>query len=271
MEFIDFFSPNTVLGRGMIALLLLSLLTAPIGCFIVWRRMSFFGATLAHSSLLGAILGIWLGLNVFNTLLAFTVVLALLLQMMLRQRILSADTLLGMMAHFTLALGFIFVSMTDDLRIDLTAYLFGDLLGVQPKMLPKLAILTAIALCLLSIFQRGFLNLCITPSIAQVEGYAVGRLELMFVLLLSITISIGLQAVGVLLILSLLIIPAATARLITHSVRAMVLFAWLITLFCAVIGIFLAYQLDLPAGAAVVCLTGIIFIITKLMTLFLRS
>lgn len=263
MNIVSFFNPNDFVGQAVWALLALSLLTAPMGCFVVWRKLSYFGATLAHSALLGAILGLLTGIGVLFGVIGFTAILALCLSFWLNNRHLPSDTLLGMIAHLTLAIGVIAVSLMDNLRMDLMAYLFGDVLAVSRPMFYTMLVLALLGCVLIVSYWRGFVNLSISPDIAKVEGYPIMQIELVFTLVLSMTIALGMLSIGVLLIVATLIIPAAGARLFTNSLQQMVLVTWLITVVSILLGMFFAYTLNFPAGPTIVVMQGIVFIIAN--------
>lgn len=262
MNIIDFVNPNTLLGQAVWSLTFLSLLTAPMGCFMVWRKLSYFGATLSHSALLGAVLGLLTGIGILTGVIGFTVILALGLNFWLRHRQLSGDTVLGMMAHITLALGVIVISVMDDLRMDLMVYLFGDVLSLSHQLFYLLCLMSLLGLGAISLFWKGFVNLAIQPDIAKVEGYPTASLELGFILLLSLTISLGILSIGVLLIVAMLIIPAASARLFSKSMVKMAVLAWFISVICIFLGMLVAYYFDYPAGPTVVVIAGVFFMLT---------
>ncbi len=268
MNWINFINPNDFIGQATWALLALSLLTAPMGCFVVWRKLSYFGATLAHSALLGAILGLLTGIGVLFGVIGFTALLAIGLSFWLNHRHLPSDTLLGMMAHLTLAIGVIAISLMDNLRMDLMAYLFGDVLAISRPMFYTMLALAVAGCATIAFFWRGFVNLSIAPDIAKVEGYAIKRLELAFTLVLSLTIALGMLSVGVLLIVAMLIIPAAAARLFSSSLKQMVWVTWLLSVISILLGMVLSYALNLPAGPAVVVVQGILFIACNSLNFF---
>lgn len=263
MNWLDMISPNGFIGQAVWALLALSLLTAPMGCFVVWRKLSYFGATLAHSALLGAILGLLMGIGVLFGVVGFTTVLALCLSFWLSNRQLPSDTLLGLIAHLALAIGVIAVSLMDDLRIDLMAYLFGDVLAVSREMFYAMVVLAVAGSALIALFWRGFVNLSISPEIAKVEGYHIQRIETVFTLVLSLTIALGMLSIGVLLIVAMLIIPAAAARFFSNHLLQMVFITWVITAISIVVGMGLAYFLNFPAGPTIVVIQGMMFIINN--------
>lgn len=261
MNITDFFNPHELLGQAVWALLALSLLTAPMGCFVVWRKLSYFGATLAHSALLGAILGLVTGIGVITGVIGFTVILAILLSFWLNSRQLPSDTLLGIIAHLTLAVGVIAVSVLDNLRIDLMAYLLGNVLTISQAMFYIIIALSIIGSVVIIICWRGFVNLSISPEIAKVEGFNIHRVELIFTLVLSLTIALGMLNVGVLLVVAMLIIPAATARLLSHSLKQMVVLSWIATVISIVVGMIASYICNFPVEPSLVAIQGLLFIV----------
>ncbi|MGY0399955.1 MAG: metal ABC transporter permease [Ostreibacterium sp.] len=263
MTIIDFFNPNHFIGQAVWALLLLSLLTAPMGCFMVWRKLSYFGATLAHSAILGAILGLLTGVGVLVGVIGFTAILAVLLSFWLNHRLLAGDTVLGMVAHLSLAVGVIAVSLMDNLRIDLMVYLFGDVLAVSKTMFYAMMVIAALGVVLIIIYWRSFVNLAIQRDIAKVEGYAINQSDVVFSLVLSMTIALGMLSIGVLLIIAMLIIPAATARLFARSLKQMVMLAWIFSVLSILFGISGAYWVNFPAGPTVVVAAGLLFILSS--------
>lgn len=268
---VEFFDPTGFVGQSVWALLFLALLTAPMGCFMVWRKMAFFAATLAHSALLGAILGLLTGIGVMTGVIGFTLILAIALSFWLNQRLLSADTVLGLIAHLSLAMGVIAVSLLDDLRIDLMAYLFGDVLSISTDMFYVTIVTSFLGMAWIAWGWRGFVNLVVQSDIAQTEGYAVQRFELMFTLVMSLTIALGMLNIGVLLIVAMLIIPAATARLFSRSLKQMVGITWLLTVLAVITGMLSALYFNIPAGPAVVMMTGLFFVLANVGRLAVRG
>ncbi len=266
INLLDVLNPADFIGQAVWALLALSLLTAPMGCFMVWRKLSYFGATLAHSAILGAILGLLTGVGVLAGVIGFTTVLALGLSFYLNNRLLSGDTVLGIIAHISLAAGVIAVSVMDNLRIDLMVYLFGDVFSISTQLFYIMLGIAVIGAVLTALLWRGFVNLTLQSDIARVEGYPVVGLEIVFTLVLSITIALGMLSIGLLLIIALLIIPAASARLLARSLGQMVLIAWIMSVLCIIVGMCFAVLANLPAGPAIVITAGFIFLLTHAIT-----
>ncbi|OUR69570.1 hypothetical protein A9Q73_01930 [Bermanella sp. 47_1433_sub80_T6] len=242
---------------------LLSLMSGPLGSFIVWRRMAYFGDTLAHSALLGVTLGFVFDVNLNLAIILCAVFVALILASLQRQHFIPSDTLLGLMAHTTLAAGLVTLSQLDNVRIDLNAYLFGDLLAVNREDLIIMALGSALVLIVLSRMWRGLLAASVSEELAQVEGYPVARLRLMFMVLLAVVIASAMKLVGVLLITAMLIIPAAAARPFSQGPKQMAILATLISMLAVALGLGLSYQFDTPAGPSIVLASALFFLISQ--------
>lgn len=239
------------LWRALFAGLGVALVAGPLGSFVVWRRMSYFGDTLAHSALLGIALGIALDANLNLAVIASCTLLACLLVALQQRKIISTDTLLGILAHSSLSLGLIAVSLLE-VRVDLLGYLFGDLLTVNGQELLWIYIGVATILSLLLTFWRPLLAITVDEDLAQAEGYPVLWIRLLLMLLIAIVIAVAMKIVGVLLITALMVIPAATARRLTNSPESMAALSSLVGCCAVVIGLFCSLQWDTPTGPSIV-------------------
>ncbi len=237
----------------------LALVAGPLGSFVVWRRMAFFGDALAHSSLLGIALGFLLRINLTLGVVAVCVLLAVLLTVLLGRTRLASDTILGIFAHSSLAFGLVVVSFMDRLRVDLISFLFGDILAVTPLDLAWIYGGGAAVLATLLFLWRPLLNLTVHEELARVEGVSSGPMRLALVLLLAITIAMAMKIVGVLLITSLLIIPAATARHFARSPEQMVALAALVGVLAVAGGVLASLAFDTPSGPSVVVAAAALF------------
>ena len=235
-------------------------ISGPLGCFVVWRRMAYFGDTLAHSALMGIALGLLLDINMNIAIATVCIFIALALVILLKQRQLASDTLLGILAHASLSIGLVVVSFIDDVRIDLTAYLFGDLLAITPTDLAWIYGGAIIVGSLLALLWRPLLMMTIHEELAKVEGLQVDKLRLILMLLFSIVIAVAMKIVGVLLITAMLIIPAATARRISNTPEMMALNASVLGMLSVGLGLTLSYYTDTPAGPSVVVSAFVLFI-----------
>ena len=201
------------LVRALLGGIGVALAAGPLGAFVVWRRMAYFGDTLAHSALLGVALGLLLGINPNVTVIVVCAVLAVVLVVLQRrQRFLASDTLLGILAHASLGLGLVTLAFLQTLRLDLLSLLFGDILAVTATDLAWIYGGGVAVLALLALLWRPLLSATVHEDLARVEGVPVTAVRLAYMLLIAVVIAVALKIVGVLLVTSLLIIPAATAR-----------------------------------------------------------
>ncbi|EOY8494109.1 TPA: zinc ABC transporter permease subunit ZnuB [Providencia stuartii] len=244
---------------GWIAGMLLAVAAGPLGSFVVWRRMSYFGDTLAHASLLGVAFGLLLNINPFYAVIAVTLLLSLILVWLERRPQLAVDTLLGIMAHSALSLGLVVVSLMANVRVDLMAYLFGDLLSVNYEDIITIFIGVIVVCGLLCWRWRALLSMTVNQELAFVDGVNIQRLRLLLMLVTALTIGIAMKFVGALIITSLLIIPAATARRFAKTPEQMALIAILIGMLSVTGGLTFSAFYDTPAGPSVVLTAAILF------------
>lgn len=248
-----------ILLPAWLAGLLLSLITAPLGAFVVWRKMAYFGDTLSHSALLGVALGIFLHIDPYIAVIVMTIVLALLLVWIEHKTSYSVDTVLGIIAHTALSLGVITIALLDNVRVDLMSYLFGDLLAISYDDIGFIAIGVVVIATVLTLFWKKFLSITISPELAQIEGLNVARLRLLLMILTALTIALSMKFVGALIITSLLIIPSATARRFVRTPETMVAMAVVFSILAVTGGLWFSSLKDTPAGPSVVVCSGAIF------------
>ena len=244
--------------------MLLALAAGPLGSFVVWRRMSYFGDTLAHASLLGVAFGLLLNINPYYAVIAITLLLALLLVLLEHRQHLAVDTLLGIMAHSSLSLGLVVVSLMSNIRVDLMAYLFGDLLSVTPQDLWLIGAGVAVVVTILLWQWRALLSMTISPELAQVDGVNLQRCRLLLMLVTALTIGVAMKFVGALIITSLLIIPAATARRFARSPEQMAGYAILCGMLAVTGGMLFSANYDTPAGPSVVLCAAALFVLSMM-------
>ncbi len=240
------------LFRALLGGLGVAAIAGPLGAFVVWRRMAYFGDTLAHSALLGVSLGFLLDVNLNLAVVACCIALAISLVALQRQQLVATDTLLGIMAHSALSLGLVAIALLDDVRVDLLAYLFGDLLAVSTQDLYWIYGGGLLVLALLWYLWEPLLAITINEELAQVEGVPVTSVRLALMLLIAVVIAIAMKIVGILLITSLLIIPAAAARRLARTPEQMAVGAAGRGLVSVGAGLAMSWQLDTPAGPSVV-------------------
>ncbi|RYY01261.1 MAG: zinc ABC transporter permease subunit ZnuB [Gammaproteobacteria bacterium] len=247
---------------ALLAGIAVALVAGPLGSFAVWRRMAYFGDTLAHSALLGITFGLLLGINLNLAVAVGCLLLALILVAMQNNRFLATDTLLGILSHSTLALGLVCVSLFSNTRIDLLAYLFGDILSVNKLDLITMWLISLVVIGALVWLWRPLLAITVHEELAQVEGIPVNKVRTALMLLMALVIAIAMKVVGVLLITALLIIPAAASRRLTHTPEAMAVVASILGATAVSLGLGASYLWDSPAGPSIVLAATILFILT---------
>jgi zinc transport system permease protein len=237
-----------------------ALLAGPLGCFVVWQRMAYFGESLSHSALLGVAIGLWLHLPISLSVLSSGLLLALLLAQLQRRSRFSSDTLLGILSHTLLAAGLVLLAALPGLRVNLDALLFGDLLAVSPRDVSLLGgLLFALAAGLWRLWQP-LIAMTVHEELASVEGVNVTRVRTALMLMMALTVAVAMKVVGVLLMTSLLIIPAAIAQRYARSPEQMAIIASITGALAVIGGLLLSWFANSPVGPSVVLLAGIFFL-----------
>ena len=246
--------------RALAAGIGVAIIAGTIGCFVVWRRMAYFGDSLAHSALLGIALGLatGLGTNIATIIVCFA--FALMLLWLQQKKVLATDTLLGILAHSALSVGIIVISTLEQ-RVDLHAYLFGDILTVGTEELWWIYIGGTIVLMLLLLNWESLVLMTIDEDLAIAENVRVFLMHLLLMLLMTIVVAVSIRVVGILLITSMLIIPAATAKQLVRSPEAMAIAASILGMIAVVVGIYGSIQFDTPSSPSIVAAATILFIV----------
>jgi len=251
--------------RAVLAGCAVAVAAGPLGAFVVWRRMAYFGGALSHTALLGVALGFVVGVEpVFGV--AFVVVaVALILSGLQRVRGLSLDTLLGVVAHAALAVGLIVAATLDNVRIDLMGYLFGDILAVGWADVAWTWGGAALIILVLMKLWRSLLSATVHADLAEVEGVNVRRTDMVFMLLLAVVVALAMQVVGILLVTSMLIIPASAVRGLSRTPEAMAVLAAFAGVTSVGAGLWASYQYDVPAGPGIVAAAALLFVVGLLL------
>ncbi|CCN48464.1 High-affinity zinc uptake system membrane protein znuB [Vibrio nigripulchritudo MADA3029] len=254
---IEFLLPSIIAGIAI------ALIAGPLGSFVVWRRMAYFGDTLAHASLLGLSLGFLLDINIYLALVVCCVALAMILVTLQKQKVVATDTLLGILAHSSLSLGLVAISFFDNVRVDLMGYLFGDLLAVSPEDLTFIFAGGIFIIAVLVYFWQPLLSSSVNEELANIEGINTDFMRLILMLLVGVVIAVGMKFVGALLITSLMIIPAAAARRFSNTPEQMAVLSSVFGVIAVLSGLTLSWNLDTPAGPSVVISAAMIFILSQ--------
>lgn len=256
MSFLDSF-----LIRAALAGLGVALAAAPLGCFVVWRRMAYFGDATAHAAILGVALALAFDASIFAGVLVVALTVAVVVSG-LSGRGHATDTLLGVMAHSALALGLVAVSFLPNVRVDLMSYLFGDILAVSKGDLVVIWGGAVAVLTLLWWRWSALLTATLNADLARAAGLRPEIERMIMTLALALVVAVAMKVVGALLIAALLVIPAAAARPLAATPERMAAIAALIGAGAALGGLRLAWVYDTPAGPTIVCCAAGLFALT---------
>jgi len=251
------------LWRAALAGVGVTIAAAPLGCFIVWRRMAYFGDATAHAAILGVALSLCFSLPIFPGVLFVALLMAVTVST-LSGRGYAMDTLLGVMAHSALAIGLVAVSFLSGIRLDLMAYLFGDILAVSKG---DLLVIWGGALLVIGLISSRWSKLLLSTlnkDLALASGFSPQREQLILTIALAVVVAVAIKVVGVLLIVAMLIIPAATARPFSRTPEMMVILAALIGACSSLIGLRSSFVFDTPTGPTIVCVAASLFVITSI-------
>lgn len=251
--------------RAALAGIGLALATGPLGCFVVWRRMAFFGDAVAHAAILGVALSLAMSLPTGWGVLVSALAMGWLVSL-LAGRGFGSDTALGVLAHSALALGLVAASVAGGTRLDLSSYLFGDILAVTWTDLAWIWAGAAATAGLLAWRWRALLAATLNPDLAHASGVEPKREQAALVIGLALVVAISIKIVGALLIGALLIIPAAAARGVARTPEGMAAIAAAIGVFATIAGLAASYHWDTPAGPSIVSAVAVVFALAAVLT-----
>ena len=254
--FDDFFIRAIFAGIGI------AFVTGPLGCFVVWRRLSYFGDTLAHSALLGVTIAYSLDFNIAVSIFFISSAIALILIQLQRKTNLPSDALLGLLAHSSLAVGLVVIGFLTFIRFDIMGLLFGDILAVNKKDLFIIWFGGALILIVLKLIWKPLFASTVNYELAEAEGLNPDKAKAIFTVLLSALIAISIKLVGVLLITGMLIIPTAMARNLSDNPKKMVVFSIIGGLLSVFIGLFSSLEFNTPSGPSIIAAALFLFIIS---------
>ena len=257
----DFFIRALVAGIGM------AIVAGPLGCFVIWRRLAYFGDTLAHSGLLGVTIGIILNIDFSLSVFVISGIIALLLLVLQKNTKLAGDALLGLLAHSSLAIGLVIIAILSSIRFDLMGLLVGDILSVSISDILIIWIGGGILLLVLFFIWKSLFAATISYDLAKAEKMSPEISNYIFTILLAGIIAISIKMIGVLLITGLLLIPPAMSRNFSNSPTKMVLFSIIGGIFSVIIGLYCSLYLNTPSGPSIIVASMILFILS----LFLKK
>ena len=254
--FDDFFIRALIAGVGI------AIVVGPLGCFVIWRRLSYFGDTLSHSALLGVTLAYSFSLNISLSVFIVSAIVALLLINLQKRTKLAGDSLLGLLAHSTLAIGLVLIGFLSYIRFDLMGLLFGDILAVTIEDIALVWVGGFIILVILYFIWKSLFSATVNYDLSAAEGMKPEVSNFIFTLLLAGVIALSIKMIGVLLITGLLLIPAATARNISNTPNQMVFLATLVGIISVIAGLFTSLELNTSSGPTIIVVALILFIVS---------
>ena len=252
----DFFIRALIAGIGI------ALVAGPLGCFVIWRRLSFFGDTLSHSALLGVTLALSFDINIALSVFFVSSAVALVLLKLQKTTNLPGDALLGLLAHSSLAVGLVVISFLSFIRFDIMGLLFGDILAVAPNDIFIIWIGGVLILLVLKIIWKPLFASTVNYELAEAEGMNPARVNAIFTILMAAIIAISIKMVGLLLITGMLIIPAAMARNLSNNPVQMVVYSVIGGLLSVIVGLFSSLELNSPSGPSIITAALALFILS---------
>ena len=256
MLFDDFFIRALIVGIGI------AIIAGPFGCFVVWKRLSYFGETLSHSSLLGVVLGYIFSINISITVFMVSGIVAILLFLLNEKTELTSDSLLGLLSHSSLSIGLLVVGYLSYIRFDMMGLLFGDILAVTRLDMIIVWVCGGLFIFILYKIWKSLLAGTVNRDIASSENMSPRRSELIYMILLSGIIAISIKIIGILLITGLLIIPAAMARNISNNPLQMILISITVGVTSVVAGLYTSLTLNTASGPSILVIALVLFIIS---------
>ncbi len=256
MIFDDFFVRALVAGIGM------AIVAGPLGCFVIWRRLAYFGDTLAHSGLLGVTIGFILNIDLSFSVFVISGIIAFFLLVLQKKTKLAGDSLLGLLAHSSLAIGLVFIAILSSIRFDLMGLLLGDILSVSINDILIIWFGGSLLLLVLFFIWKSLFAATISYDLAKAEGMSPELSNYLFTILLAGIIAISIKMIGVLLITGLLLIPPAMSRNFSNSPKQMIIFSIIGGVISVIIGLFCSLELNTPSGPSIIVASLILFIIS---------
>jgi len=250
--------------RALIAGCAIALIAAPLGCFILWRRMAYFGATIAHSGLLGAALGLAFAINPTISIIFVALVIAASLIWLEKNTDLPSDALMGFLAHGALAAGLIVASLMEGQRLDLMGYLFGDIFAIDDTDLIWIIFGGMAVSIIIYVIWQPLLSISVNEELAAAEGINPTYIKSIFIFTLAFTIAIAMKVIGILLIVAFLIMPPSIARTFASTPEAMLTWSAVISILSVISGLALAYSFNTPGGPTIVCVMVTLMLLTQL-------
>jgi manganese/iron transport system permease protein len=245
--------------RALCGGILVGLACAVVGCYVVLRGLAFVGDALAHAAFPGVVIAYMLKGNIYLGAMAFTLATALGIGFVSRRARTSYDTTIGILFAGAFALGVLLMSTIQGYTVDLFSFLFGNILGISTGDLWVVGILVVGILVTVTLCYKELLLLCFDPTVAAAMGYPVALLDHLLMALIALTIVIGIQAVGIVLVVALLVTPSATGYLLAERFLPMMLWSILAAVLAILLGLYLSFYVNVASGAAIVVVSTLLF------------
>jgi ABC-type Mn2+/Zn2+ transport system permease subunit len=256
----------TFMQRALVSSVLIGVVCAVIGVYVVLKGLSFIGAGIAHASFGGVALGFLLGLNPVITAIVFCLATAWGIGFVTRQGEVKEDTAIGVFFASTMALGILFIGLMRGYNVDLFGYLFGSVLAVTVADLWISGALALAVLLVVGLFYKELLFITFDPEMAEAAGLPAARLYFLLLSLIALTIVLSIKVVGIILVSALIVTPAAAAYQLTDDFRRMMALSVFLGVGSALVGLFLSYWLDIASGATIVLTATVIFFLAALLS-----
>jgi len=251
--------------RAILAAIGIAVIAGSLGCFVIWKRMSYFSESISHSALLGVSLGLVSGLDIHLGLVLVSAIFAVLIVVLQQQNFLSNDAILGIFSHIALSLGIVVLSIVGSANTDYFSLLFGDILSINNRDIVWVYGVLVIISALLIVFWQRLLLMTLNEELAISQGLNPTRYQLLFMLMIALSVSVSVQIVGVLLITSLLIIPPAIVKVFAKSPSGMLFQSIMVAMVAVMAGLSASMYYDLATGPAIVIVLGLLFAISQLL------
>lgn len=252
--------------RAILSAIGISIIAGSLGCFVIWKRMSYFSESISHSALLGVSLGLASGLGMHFGLIVSGGIFAVFIVILHNRAFLSNDTILGIFSHIALSVGIVVLALIDEANTDYFSLLFGDILSIDNQDIIWIYAVLAIVVSVLLVFWQRLLLLTLCEDLAKAEGLKSTFYQLLFMLMVALSVSVSVQIIGVLLMTSLLIIPAAIAKTFARSPVQMVAQSVFISIITVLMGLWISVYYDLATGPLIVIVLGFVFVLSQLLT-----
>ncbi|ESR09322.1 metal ABC transporter permease [Streptococcus iniae] len=261
MKFIDGLMAYHFLQNALITAIVIGIVSGAVGCFIILRSMSLMGDAISHAVLPGVALSYILGINFFIGAVVFGLIASLLITFIKENSVIKGDTAIGITFSSFLALGVILIGVANS-STDLFHILFGNILAVQDSDKWMTIIVSVLVLAVIVLFFKELLLTSFDPVLAKSMGYRVGFYHYLLMVLLTLVAVTAMQSVGTILIVALLITPAATAYLYATSLKKMLILSSTLGALSSFLGLFIGYSFNIAAGSSIVLTSAIIFAIS---------